>query len=75
MSSFPDRCDIGSLSFQASPLLGKTQLVQMMRSSSVGLLLLWAVKKLYAQFMLGYSLVAFCLFTFDKYWQVRWMYK
>ncbi|KAK2183141.1 hypothetical protein NP493_318g04061 [Ridgeia piscesae] len=55
---------------EAGPLLGDTTLVHLLRSNIIGRILLWSMKKVYTHFMLGYALVAFCLFTFDKYWHV-----
>ena len=62
---------VASVCLQVSPLLERTAAVRLLNRHAVGVALLWCVNKFYAQFMLGYGLLGFCLFTFDRYWQVQ----
>jgi len=52
---------------QSGPLLSSFRLVHWLESMLIGRLVIWSTKKLYAQFVLGYALVGFCLFTFERY--------
>jgi lysophospholipid acyltransferase 5 len=52
---------------QAGPLLSSLWLVRQLQRVYIGQLMVWTVKKLYTQFVLGYALVSFCLFTFERY--------
>jgi len=56
---------------QCGPLLGSLWPVRSLQSMLIGRLIVWSFKKLYAQFVLGYALVSFCLFTFERYSVVR----
>ena len=62
---------IAHMSVQSGPLLSSLRLVHWLESTYVGRLVIWSAKKLYMQFILGYSLVGFCLFTFERYSVVR----
>ena len=52
---------------QSGPLLSSLRLIRWLQSMLIGRLLIWSAKKFYAQFVLGYALVSFCLFTFERY--------
>lgn len=56
---------------QCGALLGSLQLIRSLQSVLIGRVIVWSTKKLYAQFVLGYALVSFCLFTFERYSAVR----
>ena len=56
---------------QCGPILGSLQPIRYLQSVSLGRLIVWSARKLYTQFVLGYALVSFCLFTFERYSFVR----
>ena len=52
---------------KAGPLLSSLTMVRKIYYLPGGSVVIWLVKKLYAQFVLGYALISFCLFTFERY--------
>ncbi|ESO10721.1 hypothetical protein HELRODRAFT_167215 [Helobdella robusta] len=45
-------------------------LVTYIRGMPLGHFVIWVIKKVHLQFILGYSLVSFCLFTYSRYLKV-----
>lgn len=55
---------------EASSLPITARVVDVMNRLPGGWLLLWIVKKVHVQFILGYALIGFCLFTYPRYMPV-----
>lgn len=58
--------------WQIGAILWNMKTIQSIYQMPGGPVAMWAGKKIYALFVLGYALVSFCLFTYDNYLHVSY---